>query len=188
MRRRDFFSLIGGAATPWPIAARGQLNKFARFGYLAGGGSSDDTEARDRRIALLNGLGKLGWAEGKNLHVEARSGGTVQERADFARELQALKPDLLVAAATTALTALKDEFRIPIAFVQVADPIGGSRIASIARPGGNITGFTNFEFSVGGKWLQILKEVAPATQRVVVLLDGPISIQRVSALNRDGSA
>src|SRR5262245_56250099 len=177
MRRRDLITLLGGAAA-WPLAARAQQAAMPRVGALFGT-AENDPEGRNRIDAFRQGLEKLGWTPGKNLRIEARwAGGDLERLKAQAAELVHLKPDVLLAGATTSLVALQQATRdIPIVFAQVTYPVGAGFVASLARPGGNITGFTQHEFAIGVKWLELLKELAPRVKRVAVLYhaDNPAS-------------
>ena len=179
MRRREFITLLGGAAAAWPRAARAQhgsamLRVGALFGIAEG-----DPEARNRIDAFRQGLEKLGWTLGKNLQLESRwAGGDLERLRAQAAELVNHKPDVLLAGATVSMLALQQATRdIPIVFAQVTDPVGAGFVNSLARPGGNITGFTQHEFAIGVKWLELLKELAPHIKRVAViyLVDNPAS-------------
>jgi putative tryptophan/tyrosine transport system substrate-binding protein len=180
-RRRDFIAVLGGAAAAWPLAARTQQGgAMPRVGVLFGI-AENDPEGRNRIDAFRQGLEKLGWIAGQNVHVEYRWGGGgegLERMRAQAAELVRLKPDVLLAGATLALVALQQATRdIPIVFAQVTDPVGAGFVASLARPGGNITGFTQHEFAIGVKWLELLKELAPRVKRDAVLYhaDNPAS-------------
>jgi ABC-type uncharacterized transport system substrate-binding protein len=167
MGRREFITLLGGAAA-WPMAARGQ-ERVRRVGTLMSL-AEDDPEDRQRRAAFQQALGQLGWTEGGNLRIDYRwYGGDPARARALAKELVELEPDLIVATATPALTALALLMRpIPIVFVAVSDPVGQGFVASLARPGGNATGLTFFEFSVVSKMLEVLKQIAPGVSRVAL--------------------
>jgi putative tryptophan/tyrosine transport system substrate-binding protein len=167
VKRRQFITLLGGAAA-WPMAARGQ-ERVRRVGTLMSL-AEDDPEDRQRRAAFQQALGQLGWTEGGNLRIDYRwYGGDPARARALAKELVELEPDLIVATATPALTALALLMRpIPIVFVAVSDPVGQGFVASLARPGGNATGLTFFEFSVVGKMLEVLKQIAPGVSRVAL--------------------
>jgi putative tryptophan/tyrosine transport system substrate-binding protein len=171
MRRRDFLMLAGGAAAVWPLAADAQVqDKLRRIGWLSVLLESDP-EIQSWRKAFVQRLQELGWTEGQNLAIEYRFGtpGTISA---LAKELVEQQPDILFAAATNAATALRQStFSIPIVFAQVPDPIELGLVASLTHPGGNITGFTNFEPTIAGKWLQTLKEISPGIKQVAVLFD-----------------
>jgi ABC-type uncharacterized transport system substrate-binding protein len=169
MRRRAVISLLGGA-TAWPLVALGQpRERMRRIGMLMSL-AEDDPEDRPRRAAFQRALRELGWSEGGNLRIDYRwFGGDPARARAMAKELVDLQPDLIVATATSGLAALALQMRaIPIVFVAVSDPVGQGFVASLARPGGNATGLTFFEFSVAGKMLETLKQIAPAVSRVAL--------------------
>src|SRR5262245_49280102 len=171
MKRRDFITLLGGAAAAWPVTARAQqAGEMRRIGVLMGYAASDP-EGQAYVVALQEGLRKLGWTEGRNIRVDARWGALDAETMQrLAKELVALQPDLIVAQSTPTTTALLQQTRTtPIIFALVADPVGSGFVASLARPGGNVTGFTNFEPTLASKWLELLKEIAPRVTRVAIL-------------------
>jgi putative ABC transport system substrate-binding protein len=174
MRRRDFITLVGGAVA-WPPAARAQQRqRMRRVGALMSV-SENDPEAQLRVAAFQDGLLEKGWEVGRNILVDYRWAGSdadLNRIKAHAQELVALEPDLILASSTPILAAVNQQARaIPIVFVQVADPVGSGFVESLARPGGNLTGFTNFEFSMGGKWLSLLKEIAPTIQRATILFN-----------------
>jgi putative ABC transport system substrate-binding protein len=170
-RRRDFITLLGGGAA-WPLAARAQRDRLRRVGVLMGY-AENDREGQAFATALRDGLQKLGWAEGRNVRFDFRwSGGDPHISQDLAREFIDLKPDVVVAQGNFAVAALQQTNQsTPIVFTQVSDPMGRGFITSLARPGGKITGFTSFEASMGGKWLEKLKEIAPNITRLAVLFN-----------------
>jgi putative tryptophan/tyrosine transport system substrate-binding protein len=173
LKRREFISLLGGVAA-WPLAARAQqANRMRRIGVLTSFAASDP-EVNAWLRAFQEKLHALGWEEGRNIQIEYRLAGTSDQqrlRTDAA-ELVGMAPDVLFAAATPALLALSRETHsLPVVFVQVSDPVKLGFVASLARPGGNITGFANFEHAIGGKWLNLLKDTAPGRSRVTVLLE-----------------
>ncbi len=175
-KRRDFITLLGGAAAAWPLAARAavaQPSERTRRIAMLSGFAATDPEAQARVAALHEGLKELGWAEGRNIRIEFRWGtGEADQMRALAKELIDLKPDLIIGTATPAVTALVQETKtIPILFVNIVDPLGRGFISNTARPGGNVTGFLNFEFSMGGKWLETLKRIAPAVRRVALLFN-----------------
>jgi putative ABC transport system substrate-binding protein len=160
-----------GAATAWPVAANAQ-ERMRRVGVLLGQ-AADDPESLARNAAFLQGLQEAGWSVGRNVQIEYRwaAGDSVRARR-FAAELVALKPDVIMAAGNAMIAALREATdTLPIVFAGVADPIGAGFVASLARPGGNITGFAPFEFGIAGKWLELLKEIAPGVKRVGVMRD-----------------
>ena len=179
MKRREFIALIGGAATMPLVAQAQQSERPRRIGVLMPF-AMDNPEGQARVAALRQGLQQLGWTEGRNLQMEYRS-----ETGDLrkaAAELVMLSPDVIVASSTPALAALQQATRtLPIVFAQVADPVSAGFVASMARPGGNITGFTNIEYSIGAKWLELLKEIAPHVTRVGVIRD-PASTTSIGQL------
>jgi putative tryptophan/tyrosine transport system substrate-binding protein len=173
MRRRDFIKAIAGSATSWPLAARAeQPGGMPRIGLLSVF-AENDPEPQAWNRELLERLQELGWANGRNVHIEFRfAGGDEARLSSLATELIELRPDMIIAVTTSAAAALRQQtLSIPIVFVQVADPVGQGFVTNLARPEGNITGFTNFEFSMGGKWLQVLKECAPGASAVAVVFD-----------------
>jgi putative ABC transport system substrate-binding protein len=168
MRRREFITLIGGAAAAWPLAARGQQSDQVRRVGLLMGYPEGDRQARANVAAFREGLRSLGWIEGRNIQLEFRwAGGDPDKARAFAKELVGIKPDVIVPSTNQVTEILQHETRaIPIVFVFVGDPVGSGFVKSLSRPGGNITGFANFENSIGAKWLEILKELAPKTRNV----------------------
>jgi putative ABC transport system substrate-binding protein len=172
MQRREFITLLGGgAAAAWPHAARAQQDgRMRRVGLMIGGDEADP-EMRARLAAFRQGLEKLGWSEGRNVRIDTRF--AVNGAGQFqtvAKELVALQPDVIFVQGTPRVAAMQRESRtIPIVFAGANDPIGSDFIASLARPGGNITGFTQFEPSVTGKWLAMLKEIAPRLARAAFI-------------------
>jgi putative ABC transport system substrate-binding protein len=170
MRRRQFITLLGTAAA-WPIAAPAQQGeRMRRVGVLMGQGKDDPGDARFG--AFLQGLQQLGWSIGRNVRIDTRWGTTPAEIRKGATELVALGPDMILAGGGATVAPLQEATSaVPIVFVQVADPVGAGFVATLAKPGGNVTGFTNFEFGISGKWLELLKEVAPRVTRIAVLRD-----------------
>jgi putative ABC transport system substrate-binding protein len=176
MRRREFMTLLGGAAAGWPIAARAQhAERVRRIGVLTPF-AADDPEAQARVAAFVHGLQQLGWVDGRNLRIDIRSGAGDAERIRRdAAELVALAPDAILAAGGATVGPLLQATRIvPIVFTLTPDPVGAGFVDSLARPGGNATGFTNFEYGIGVKWLELLKEIAPRVTRAAVLRDPAI--------------
>ena len=192
MKRREVLTLLGGAAAAWPLASRAQqAGRVRRVGALIG--LADDAEGRTRSTALEEGLRQFGWVAGQNLQVEYRwSGGNRDQARSYAAELVRMAPDVILADSTPVVTALRQETSvIPLVFVQVSDPLGSGLVASLARPGGNVTGFTNFEFSLGGKWVEILREINPRTVRVVVFYNqqtAPYGLHYVRAVTEAAAA
>jgi ABC-type uncharacterized transport system substrate-binding protein len=173
VKRREFITLLGGATLTWPLAARAQQpERVRRIGVLTSL-LVNDPEVQAWLKAFQDELHRLGWEQGRNLRIEYRLSGSELDRLRTdAAELVAMAPDVLVAAATPALVALNRATRsLPIVFNQVSDPVKLGFVASLARPGGNITGFANFEHPIGGKWLDLLKDTAPGRGQVAVILD-----------------
>ena len=171
MNRRVLISLLGGAVVARPFAAHAQSDGMRRIGVLMALAETDP-QAQARVGAFRDALKKLGWTEGRNLKFDFRWGAPdpLRRMPALAAELVALKPDVMLAAAPPALKALQQATRtIPIVFAQVPDPVGTGFVASLARPGGNITGFTIFEYQIGVKWLELLMQIAPRVKRVAVL-------------------
>jgi putative ABC transport system substrate-binding protein len=171
MQRREFITLLGGAAT-WPVAARAQQNDRVRRIGLLMSTAAGDAEGRARIAAFLDELKKLGWIEGRTARIDTRWPTSMQEVRKYSTELVGLAPDVLVATGSGALSDLLETTRtVPIVFVNVGDPVGGGFVESLARPGGNATGFSFTEYAVSVKWLELLKEIAPGLARVAVLRD-----------------
>jgi putative ABC transport system substrate-binding protein len=174
MQRREFVTLLGGAAAAWPLAVRAQQpNRMRRMGVLLG--NAEDHEAQSWVAALREELGKLGWTEGRNIEIDIRwAAADVASMKRFAKELVALQPDLILTQSTPAAGAMLEQTHIiPVVFVLVADPVGSGYVASLPRPGGNATGFTPIVSSLGGKWVELLKEIAPRLARVTLLFNPP---------------
>ena len=168
--RRDFITALGGAAA-WPLVARGQQSeRIRRIGVLMNL-AADDTEGQARLAALVHDLQQLGWTHGRNVRIDVRwVAGDARLFHRYADELLALAPDAILASATPSVQALQEVTgTVPIVFANVGDPVGMGLVASLASPGGNITGFTPFEFGFGAKWLELLKEIAPRVTRVAVM-------------------
>jgi putative ABC transport system substrate-binding protein len=172
MKRREFITLLCGAATAWPLAARPQQPPMPRNGVLMGRGENDPTY-QSWIAAFLHGLGEAGWIPGRNLHIEYRwTSADVERIKQFANELVALKLDVILADGTPVTAALERETStIPIVFVVVADPVGAGFVQSLAHPGGNITGFINYEDAMGGKWLELLKEIATSITHAAMIFN-----------------
>jgi putative ABC transport system substrate-binding protein len=176
MKRREFLTLLGGAAVTWPLAAGAQqVDGIRRIGVLTYW-TADDAEGQARLAAFAQALKQLGWSEGRNLRIDTRWANADDIRR-HAAELAALAPDVLLAATGTATVAplLQATRTVPIVFVTVIDPVGAGFVASLAQPGGNATGFTIYEYSMSGKWLELLKEIAPRVTRVAVLRDPAVA-------------
>jgi putative ABC transport system substrate-binding protein len=179
MKRREFINLLGGMAVGWPLAARAQqTERVRRIGVLIGAAvDADDTDARANIAAFLQVLQQLGWTDGRNLRIDIRwGGGNAENIGKYAAELVSLAPDVILASGTVAMAPLLQATRtVPIVFTAVADPVGAGFVDSLARPGGNATGFMQFEYSLSGKWLELLKQLVPGVTRAAVLRDAAIS-------------
>jgi putative ABC transport system substrate-binding protein len=173
--RRKFIAVLGGAAATWPLAARAQQpERMRRIGVLFGAGA-DDPVTQAFYAALLQGLQQLGWTEGRNFRIDPRWGaGNAADTRKYAAELVALAPDVIVATGPTVGPLLQATRTVPIVFVIVPDPVGSGFVGSLSRPGGNATGFMQFEYSLSGKWLELLKQIAPGVTRAAVLWDPTI--------------
>ena len=172
MKRRDFITLLGGAVA-WPLVARAQQpERMRRIGVLHLQ-AADDPEQQARIAAFRQGLQQFGWIDGRNLRIDFRwSAGSAADARKYASELVALSPDVILTSGAGAVAPLLQATRsVPIVFVLVADPVGAGIVDSLARPGGTVTGFTSFEYSFGGKWLELLKEIAPSVTRAAVIRD-----------------
>ena len=172
MKRREFITLLGGAAAAWPLAARAQQpERMRHIGVLIG--VADDAETKSWVAAFRKRLDELGWKVGSNLQIEERwTAGDPEQNRVFASELLAMKPDAIFAFSSVAVAALRQESRtVPIVFTAISDPVGSGFVESLARPGGNATGFTNFVPTMAAKWLEVLKEIAPQVQRAVLLFN-----------------
>ena len=178
MKRREFITLIGGAAAAWPLAARAQQpDRMRRIGVLMAA-AADDPEYQTRMGAFLQELVLLGWTDGRNVRIDTRWATTnADEIRRHAVELAALAPDVVLAATgtTTVAPLLQATRTVPIVFALVIDPVGAGFVASLARPGGNATGFLMFEYGLSGKWLELLKQIEPGVTRVAVLRDPAIA-------------
>ena len=173
MKRREFITLLGGAAAAWPLAARAQQpERIRQIGVLMGY-AKGDPEGQSALDVLRRGLRDLGWTENRNVQIYDRwASGNVERTRDFAAELVGLSPDVIFAYFNAQVAALSRETRtIPIVFVGASDPIGAGYVATLARPGGNITGFTLYEPSIAGKWVGILKEIDPRIARVALMVN-----------------
>ena len=172
MRRRDFITLLGGAAA-WPLAARAQqAERIRRIGVLMNV-EADEPVGQPRIAAFVEGLQQLGWTDGRNVRIDTRwPGGDPDRVRKYAAELVGLAPNVILASASPSVAALQRVTRsVPIVFANVIDPVGAGFVASLARPGGNTTGFSSFEYSISGKWLELLKEIAPNVIRAAVVRD-----------------
>jgi putative tryptophan/tyrosine transport system substrate-binding protein len=174
MRRRKFLTLLGGAAVAYPLVAR--ADKTRRLGVLMAF-HADDLEGRNRLTAVVQALQKFGWTADSNIQIDVRwAGDDVDLSHRYAEELVALTPDVLLASGSTSVVALQRVARsVAILFVNVIDPVGAGFVSSLARPGGNTTGFVAFEYNISGKWLELLKKLAPQTTRIAVLRDPAIA-------------
>jgi len=175
MRRREFITLLGGAVAAWPIAARAQQpERVRRIGVLSGAGGAGDS---DGVAAFLQGLHQLGWSDGLNVQIDRRwGGGNVDDIRKHAVELVALAPDVILTAGAATVGPLMQATRtVPIVFTTVIDPVGAGFVNSLARPGGNITGFMQFEYSLSAKWLELLKQIVPGVARAAVIRDPAIT-------------
>jgi putative ABC transport system substrate-binding protein len=177
MKRRTFITLLGGAAAAWPLAARAQqAGRMRRVAALMPY-TANDPQSQNRNAAFLQGLQQLGWTVGQNVQIDYRwSEGNEDDTRKYAAELVALAPDVIFTSGSAAIGPLRRATRtIPIVFVLVPDPVGAGFVDSLARPGGNITGFTQFDYGIGAKWLEVLKEIAPNTTRAAVIRDPAIT-------------
>jgi putative tryptophan/tyrosine transport system substrate-binding protein len=177
MRRRQFITLLGGAAAAWPLAARAQQGEpMRRVGALMST-AADDPEGQARIAAFQQGLQQFGWTIGRNVRIDSRwPAGDSERIRRYAAELVALTPDVILATGSAAAGPLLQATRtVPIVFVIVPDPVGAGLVNSLARPGGNATGFIQFEYAISGKWLELLKEIAPRVTRAAVLRDPAIT-------------
>jgi putative ABC transport system substrate-binding protein len=174
MKRREFIALLGGAAATWPLAARAQQAERMRRIGVHMNWAADDSEAKAYFAAFLQGLQQLGWTEGRNIRIDIRWGtaADIERQRKDAAELVALAPDAILATTTSSTAALQRATRtVPIVFAMVIDPVGTGFVESLARPGGNTTGFMQFEYSLAGKWLELLKQIAPGVTRAAVFRD-----------------
>ena len=170
IRRREFIAGLGGAAPAWPLAARAQRDRVRHIGVLMSGDETDPL-ANALFSAFTQPLAGLGWIDGRNMRMDFRwAGGDTNRIRALAQALVGLQPDVILANGTTVTAALQRETRtIPIVFASVADPVASGLVARLDRPGGNITGFANFEATLGGKWLELLSEIAPGLKRAAVM-------------------
>jgi putative tryptophan/tyrosine transport system substrate-binding protein len=178
MNRRQFITLLGGAATAWTLAARAQQSERMRRIGIVTSVLETDADAQARYAVLRQALQQLGWTEGRNIQFDHRFGsaGDSDVVRKHAQELVALAPDVVVASGSKNVAALQQVSRtVPIVFLGIVDPVGAGLVASLARPGGNTTGFTPFEYGMGGKWLELLKQIAPGMTQAAVLRDPSIT-------------
>ena len=179
MRRRDFIRAIVGSATAWPLSLRAQQSKPNPMRRVAAlmPYNANDPQAQNRNAAFLQGLQQLGWTVGQNVQIDYRwSAGSEDDTRKYAAELVALAPDVIFTSGSGSVEPLRRATRtVPIVFVLVADPVGAGFVSSLARPGGNVTGFTLYDYSIAAKWLALLKEIAPNTTRAAVLRDPNIT-------------
>jgi len=178
VKRREFITLLGGAAAAWPLAARAQqADRVRRIGALIGAPSADNPDAQANIRAFLQVLQQLGWTDGRNVRIDIRWGaGNADDIRKYAAELAALAPDVIFASGTASVGPMLQATRtVPIVFANVADPVGAGFVDSLARPGGNASGFIQFEYSLSGKWLELLKQIAPGVTRAAVLRDPAIT-------------
>jgi len=185
VRRREFITLLGGAAA-WPLAAKAQQSeRVRRIGVLMNR-AADNPEGQDRLAAFHQGLQELGWGIGRNVRIDTRwSEDNADRSAKYAAELVALAPDIILASGTLAVTALQHISRTsPIVFASVADPVGAGIVDSLAHPGGNATGFMNYEYNLAAKYLELLQEIAPSVTRVAIIRNAahPAGIAQFGAL------
>jgi putative ABC transport system substrate-binding protein len=173
VKRREFITLLGGCAAAWPIAARAQQAERVRLIGILMSGAESDAQARREQAAFVHQLNELGWTTGRNVTIDTRWGtGDPGRMLTEAKNLVGLAPDLILASGGVTVQALLQATRtVPIVFLQVLDPVGAGYVESLARPGGNLTGFTNFEYGMSGKWLELVKEIMPDMTRVAVLRD-----------------
>jgi ABC-type uncharacterized transport system substrate-binding protein len=185
LKRRDFISLLGGAAAAWPLAVRAQQpTQMRRIGVLMYP-AADDPEGQARIAAFLDALQQLGWTDGRNVRIDIRwpAGFDADRIRKYAAELVALAPDVILATGNTTTAPLQQLTQtVPIVFVVTADPVGNGYVASMARPGGNTTGFSFIEFGISGKWLELLKQIAPDVTRVGGLREIPIGLGQLGAI------
>ena len=173
MRRRDLIKVIAGSAIAWPLAARAQQSEHMRHIGVLMAFSENDPEAQSWAGVFREELWKLGWTEGHNLQIDTRwATADIESLERFAKQLAVLHPDVILTGSTPATAAMRQQTNtIPIVFAMVGDPVGSGFVASLSRPGGNLTGFTPIENSLGGKWVELLKEIAPRVARVAMVFD-----------------
>jgi putative tryptophan/tyrosine transport system substrate-binding protein len=176
MKRRQFITLLGGAAAAWPLAARAEGERIRRIGVLMTL-AADDPEGQARLTAFVQGLQELGWTDGRNVRIDYRwPAGDAERTRRYATELAALAPDVILAGGGSVVPSLLQATRtVPIVFTQTPDPVGAGLVNSLARPGGNATGFLLYEYGISAKWLELLKEIAPRVTRAAVIRDAAIA-------------
>ena len=179
MKRREFITLIGGSAATWPLTARAQQTKPHFILGILMNAAANDASSQKFVAVFEEALRKAGWAEGQNLQIERRwRSGNAEQALTYAKELTQLAPNAILSSSTTNLAALlKLTKTIPIVFVQVSDPVAQGFVSNLSHPSGNITGFGSYEFSIGGKWLDLLKQTAPALSNVAVIFNPDTSPQ-----------
>jgi len=178
VRRRNFIKIVAGAAAVWPLAALAQqAGGTKRIGFLMPA-TAEDPLNQAREVAFFQGLQQLGWTVGQNVRIDIRrTAGNVESTSKYAAELIALRPDVIMASGSSAVgPLLQVTHSIPIVFANVPDPVGAGFVESLARPGGNATGFINFEYGIAAKWLELLKEIAPSVKRVAVIRDPVLAV------------
>jgi putative ABC transport system substrate-binding protein len=181
MRRREFMTLLGGAAAAtslcWPLVSRAQQGEGIRRIGVLNGVAADDPQSQAQQAAFLQGLQQLGWTDGRNVRIDTRwAAGSATDTRKYAMELVALAPDVILATGSAAMGPLLEATRtVPIVFAVVPDPVGAGFVESVSRPGGNATGFMMFEYGLSGKWLELLKEIAPGVTRAAILRDVSIA-------------
>ena len=184
MRRRDILALFGCLPMAWPLAAGAQPSERTRRLGILYGADADDEVSQARNTAFLKVLQDRGWTGGRNVQIETRwAAGDADRTSKFATELAAMAPDVIFATGTPTVAALLRATRtVPIVFATVPDPVGAGFVDSLAKPGGNVTGFMNFDYSLAAKWLELLKQIAPATTRAAVLRDPAATAESASGL------
>ena len=177
MRRREFIALLAGAAVTLPLAARAQQGERMRRIAVLAGGTAIDADGQERNTAFVQELQNLGWTVGRNVQIDYRSGfGGLDALRRHAAEIVALAPDVILASGTTGMAPLLQATRtVPIVFTNIADPVGAGFVKSLSKPGGNATGFMQFEYDLSGKWLELLKQIVPSVTRAAVLRDPEIT-------------
>ena len=190
MRRREFITILGGAAVVWPLSAHTQQTERVRRIGMLSGTAAGDQEGQARIAAFQQRLQQLGWIDGRNVRIDRRVwAGDLDLGRRYAAELVALAPDVILAGGFTSLRfSLQATSTVPIVFVNVTDPVGAGQVKSLARPGGNATGFIQFEFSLSAKWLDLLKQIAPGVTQVVVLRDAAAGIGQFAVIQSVASS